>query len=44
MLGVAAGPGGLDIDSVVGSVASGGVGGGVLISIIAVKKCAFDKS
>ena len=44
MLGVAAGPSGaLDLASILGSVASGGVGGGVLMAIIGVLKKAMAK-
>ena len=43
MLGIAAGGGGMDIGSIVGSIASGGVGGGVLMVIIGVIKKAISK-
>lgn len=39
MLGIASGAGGLDVGGILGSVASGGVGGGVLLAVVgAVKK------
>ena len=38
MLGIATGSGGMDIASIVGSVASGGVGGGALLAIIGIIK------
>ena len=38
MLGIATGSGGMDIGSIVGSVASGGVGGGALLAIIGIIK------
>lgn len=45
LLGVAAAPsGGLDIGSILGSVASGGVGGGALMAIIGLIKSALAKS
>lgn len=44
MAGIAAAPdGGLDIASILGSVASGGVGGGVLMAIIGVIKSVLAK-
>ena len=44
LLGVSAAPSGsLDIGSIVGSLASGGVGGGVLIAIVGVIKKAMAK-
>ena len=43
MLGMAAGGGGMDIGSIIGSVASGGVGGGVLLAIIGMIKKAVAK-
>jgi hypothetical protein len=44
LLGIAAGPSGsLDIGSIIGSVASGGVGGGVLIVIVGAIKKAMAK-
>jgi len=43
MLGIDAGAGTTDIAGILGSVASGGVGGGVLMAIIGVLKNAFAK-
>ena len=43
MLGIDAGAGTSDIAGILGSVASGGVGGGVLMAIIGVLKNAFAK-
>jgi uncharacterized membrane protein YeaQ/YmgE (transglycosylase-associated protein family) len=43
MLGIATGSGDMDIGSIVGSVASGGVGGGVLLAIIGAVKNALGK-
>ncbi|MDD3641171.1 MAG: hypothetical protein PHE81_01980 [Atribacterota bacterium] len=43
MLGVATQTGGTDIASIVGSIASGGVGGGVLMAIIGFIKKAMAK-
>ena len=43
MLGLAAGGGGMDIGSIIGSIASGGVGGAVLMAIIGVIKKALAK-
>ena len=44
MLGVATGgDGGMDIGSIVGSLASGGVGGGILMAVIGVIKKAMGK-
>ncbi|MCP4229360.1 MAG: hypothetical protein GY771_04340 [bacterium] len=43
MLGISTGAGGMDIGSIVGSIASGGVGGGVLMAIIGVIKNAMGK-
>jgi uncharacterized membrane protein YeaQ/YmgE (transglycosylase-associated protein family) len=43
MLGIDAGAGTTDIVGILGSVASGGVGGGVLMVIIGVLKNAFAK-
>ncbi|HPC94401.1 MAG TPA: hypothetical protein PLU87_05625 [Sedimentisphaerales bacterium] len=42
LLGIATG-GGMDIGSIVGSIASGGVGGGVLMAIVGVIKNAVKK-
>ena len=45
LLGIAAGPsGGLDLPSVIGSVASGGVGGSVLMAIIGMIRKALAKT
>lgn len=45
LLGIAAAPSGsLDIGSIIGSIASGGVGGGVLMAIIGWVKKAMAKS
>ena len=43
MLGIATSSGGMDVASIVGSLASGGVGGGVLLAIIGMLKSAFSK-
>lgn len=43
MLGIDAGGGGMDLGSIIGSVASGGVGGGVLLAIIGLIKKAMAK-
>ena len=43
MLGMDVGAGGTDIAGILGSVASGGVGGGVLMAIVGVLKNAFAK-
>ncbi|MDX2463817.1 MAG: GlsB/YeaQ/YmgE family stress response membrane protein [Porticoccus sp.] len=43
MLGVATGGDGMDIASIVGSLASGGVGGGVLMAVIGVIKNSMGK-
>jgi uncharacterized membrane protein YeaQ/YmgE (transglycosylase-associated protein family) len=43
MLGMAAGGGGMDLGSIVGSLASGGVGGGVLMAVIGLIKKAMAK-
>jgi len=43
MLGMSAGGGGLDIASILGSVASGGVGGGVVMAVIGLIKGAMAK-
>jgi uncharacterized membrane protein YeaQ/YmgE (transglycosylase-associated protein family) len=43
LLGVAAGGGGLDIGSIIGSIASGGVGGAVLMVIVGLIKKAMAK-
>ena len=42
-LGVPTGGGGMDIAGVVGSIASGGVGGGVILAIIGMIKTALGK-
>ncbi len=41
MLGIATSTGGMDIASIIGSIAGGGVGGGVLMAIIGVIKNAL---
>ena len=38
LLGIATGSGGMDIGSIVGSIASGGVGGGALMAIVGLIK------
>jgi hypothetical protein len=43
LLGVATGSGGMDIGSIIGSIAGGGVSGGVLLAIIGVIKNAMGK-
>ena len=43
MLGVSTGGGGMDIGSIIGSIASGGVGGGVLMAIIGIIRKALAK-
>lgn len=43
LLGIATGSGGMDLASIVGSIASGGVGGGVLMAIIGLIKKAMAK-
>ncbi|MBN1473283.1 MAG: hypothetical protein JW914_01580 [Syntrophaceae bacterium] len=43
MLGVATGAGGMDIAGIIGSIAGGGVGGGVLMAIIGFIKSAMSK-
>jgi len=43
MLGIATGAGGMDIVSIIGSIAGGGVGGGVLMAIVGVIKKALSK-
>jgi uncharacterized membrane protein YeaQ/YmgE (transglycosylase-associated protein family) len=43
MLGVATGAGGMDIAGIIGSIAGGGVGGGVLMAIIGFIKSAMAK-
>lgn len=45
MLGLSAAPGGsLDLSSIIGSLASGGVGGGVVVAVIGMIKKAMGKS
>ena len=45
MLGLSAAPGGsLDLPSIIGSLASGGVGGGVVVAVIGMIKKAMGKS
>jgi uncharacterized membrane protein YeaQ/YmgE (transglycosylase-associated protein family) len=43
MLGITTGAGDMDIAGIVGSVAGGGVGGGVLLAVIGVVKKALGK-
>ncbi|MDY0092967.1 MAG: hypothetical protein RBT80_09740 [Candidatus Vecturithrix sp.] len=43
LLGITTATGGVDLASIVGSIASGGVGGGVLMAIIGVIKSAMAK-
>ena len=43
LLGMSTGSGGLDIGSIIGSIASGGVGGGVLMAIIGIIRNAMSK-
>ncbi len=43
MLGIDAGGGGMELSSILGSVGSGGVGGGVLLAIIGLIKKAMAK-
>jgi len=43
MIGIDAGGGGMDLGSILGSVGSGGVGGGVLLAIIGIIKKAMAK-
>lgn len=43
LLGIDAPAGGMDVKSVVGSIASGGVGGGALIAIVGLIKNAMGK-
>ncbi len=43
LLGITTTTGGVDLASIVGSIASGGVGGGVLMAIIGVIKSAMAK-
>lgn len=43
MLGMASGAGEMDIAGIIGSIASGGVGGGVLMAIIGMIKKAMSK-
>lgn len=43
MLGIASGTGELDIAGIIGSIASGGVGGGVLMAVIGIIKKAIAK-
>ena len=43
MLGVATGGGGMDIGSIIGMVASGGVGGGVLMVVVGLIKKLLGK-
>jgi len=43
MLGIITSTGGMDVGSIVGSIASGGVGGGVLMAIIGVIKKVLGK-
>jgi len=43
MAGIAAGGGGMDVGSIIGSLASGGVGGGVLMAVIGLVKKAIAR-
>jgi uncharacterized membrane protein YeaQ/YmgE (transglycosylase-associated protein family) len=43
MLGVSTGAGGMDLAGIIGSIAGGGVGGGVLMAIIGFIKSAMGK-
>jgi len=43
LLGIATGSGGMDIAGIIGSIAGGGVGGGVLLAIIGVIKNMISK-
>ncbi len=43
MLGIASGAGEMDISGIIGSIASGGVGGGVVMAVIGVIKKAMAK-
>ena len=43
VLGASAGSGGLDIGSVIGSIASGGMGGGILMIIIGLVKASLAR-
>jgi len=43
MLGISTGAGGINIASIIGSIAAGGVGGGALLAIIGVIKKALNK-
>ena len=43
MLGIETGSGAMDVSGIIGSIASGGVGGGVLMAIIGVIKNAMNK-
>ena len=43
MLGIDAGGGAMDVSGIIGSIASGGVGGGVLMAIIGAIKNALGK-
>lgn len=43
ILGISTGAGGMDTGSIIGSIASGGVGGGALLAIIGVIKKALGK-
>ena len=42
-LGIDVGAGGTDIAGIIGNIASGGVGGGILMAIIGIFKNAFSK-
>lgn len=44
LLGVSTGAGGLDIGSILSTVAAGGVGGGVLMAVIGMVKSALGKN
>jgi hypothetical protein len=43
LLGIGAAGGGMDLAGIIGSILSGGVGGGVLLAIIGVVKQLFAK-
>ncbi|MES9869538.1 MAG: GlsB/YeaQ/YmgE family stress response membrane protein [Sedimenticola sp.] len=43
LLGISTGAGSMDVAGIIGSIASGGVGGGVLMAIIGVIRQAFNK-
>ncbi|MET0013905.1 MAG: GlsB/YeaQ/YmgE family stress response membrane protein [Sedimenticola sp.] len=43
LLGISTGAGSMDVAGIIGSIASGGVGGGVLMALIGVIRQAFNK-